>query len=90
MSASLEGKTYVEIDQRELVFMSDGRPGLRCLSWHYVTTIFRALTHCDKAEVTQRFPEWHQHTLPTDRLKQLAMTRLFPVTKRNSKPMCVD
>ena len=52
----LEGRTYGDIDQRELVFKSDGRPGLRYLYWHYVTTILRALTYGDKAEITQRFP----------------------------------
>ena len=85
MSASLEGKTYVDIDQRELVFVSDGRPSLRCLSWHYVTTILRALTYGDQAEVTQRFPEWHQHTLPTDPLKTASDDTPLPSNREKFK-----
>ena len=48
--------TFKDYDGQELIFKGDGRPALRYLYWHYVTSILRNMAYGDKADIKRRFP----------------------------------
>lgn len=49
-------RTYSDYHGKELEFKSEGRPALRYLYWHYVTSILRMIQYKPEQRIRDRFP----------------------------------